>query len=101
MTVVFAGILLLSIALVSSDSVIQNETQSFDRIRYKLVFALRTIIKFPFRNKAKELFMYGYESYMNVAFPHDELMPIACAPRVRGVTPSRGDVDDALGKSVI
>jgi len=83
MTVVFAGILLLSIALVSSDSVIQNETQSFDRIRYK--------------NKAKELFMYGYESYMNVAFPHDELMPIACAPRIRGVTPSRGDVDDALG----
>ena len=37
---------------------------------------------------------------MNIAFPHDELMPIACAPRIRGVTPSRGDVDDALGKSV-
>uniref|UniRef100_A0AC34GEB5 Alpha-1,2-Mannosidase n=1 Tax=Panagrolaimus sp. ES5 TaxID=591445 RepID=A0AC34GEB5_9BILA len=34
---------------------------------------------------------------MEHAFPHDEIMPIACAPRIRGKTPSRGDVDDALG----
>jgi mannosidase alpha-like ER degradation enhancer 3 len=34
---------------------------------------------------------------MDYAFPHDELMPISCKPRIRGVTKSRGDVDDSLG----
>uniref|UniRef100_A0A4W5MQK9 alpha-1,2-Mannosidase n=1 Tax=Hucho hucho TaxID=62062 RepID=A0A4W5MQK9_9TELE len=31
-------------------------------------------------------------------FPTDELMPLTCRGRVRGLEPSRGDVDDALGK---
>ena len=31
------------------------------------------------------------------AYPHDELMPLSCSGRSRGVTPSRGDVDEALG----
>uniref|UniRef100_A0A915N145 alpha-1,2-Mannosidase n=2 Tax=Meloidogyne javanica TaxID=6303 RepID=A0A915N145_MELJA len=43
------------------------------------------------------MFMHGYRSYMENAFPHDELMPLSCKGRQRGVTPSRGDVDDALG----
>src|SRR4051812_45991760 len=34
---------------------------------------------------------------MDYAHPHDELMPLSCKGRERGVTPSRGDVDDALG----
>lgn len=45
--------------------------------------------------------MHGYDSYMKYAWPADELMPLSCAGRVRGVTPSRGDVDDSLGKWVI
>ncbi|CAK5074444.1 unnamed protein product [Meloidogyne enterolobii] len=49
------------------------------------------------RDKAHEMFMHGYRSYMENAFPHDELMPLSCKGRQRGVTPSRGDVDDALG----
>ena len=32
------------------------------------------------------------------AFPADELMPLACKGRVRGLTPSRGEVDDVLGR---
>uniref|UniRef100_A0A4W5MM93 alpha-1,2-Mannosidase n=1 Tax=Hucho hucho TaxID=62062 RepID=A0A4W5MM93_9TELE len=32
------------------------------------------------------------------AYPADELMPLTCRGRVRGLEPSRGDVDDALGK---
>nr|XP_020726226.1 ER degradation-enhancing alpha-mannosidase-like protein 3 isoform X4 [Odocoileus virginianus texanus] len=32
------------------------------------------------------------------AYPADELMPLTCRGRVRGQEPSRGDVDDALGK---
>uniref|UniRef100_A0A8B9KUC0 alpha-1,2-Mannosidase n=1 Tax=Astyanax mexicanus TaxID=7994 RepID=A0A8B9KUC0_ASTMX len=34
------------------------------------------------------------------AYPADELMPLTCRGRVRGLEPSRGDVDDALGKYV-
>ena len=32
------------------------------------------------------------------AFPADELMPLSCKGRVRGLTQSRGEVDDALGR---
>lgn len=32
------------------------------------------------------------------AYPADELMPLTCRGRIRGQEPSRGDVDDALGK---
>jgi len=49
------------------------------------------------RNKTMEMFMHAYTSYMTYAYPADELMPIACVGRVRGKTPSRGDLDDALG----
>lgn len=31
------------------------------------------------------------------AYPADELMPLSCRGRVRGLEPSRGDIDDALG----
>lgn len=34
------------------------------------------------------------------AYPADELMPLTCRGRIRGQEPSRGDVDDALGKLV-
>lgn len=32
------------------------------------------------------------------AYPADELMPLSCQGRYRGVQPSRGDIDDTLGK---
>ena len=32
------------------------------------------------------------------AYPADELMPLSCKGRYRGSEPSRGDVDDTLGK---
>jgi mannosidase alpha-like ER degradation enhancer 3 len=38
---------------------------------------------------------------MKYAYPADELMPLSCKGRIRGVTPSRGDVDDTLGKWVL
>ncbi len=34
------------------------------------------------------------------AYPADELMPLSCRGRHRGTQPSRGDVDDILGKCV-
>lgn len=47
------------------------------------------------------MFLHGYRAYMKYAYPHDELMPLSCKGRQRGVTPTRGDVDDSLGKYVI
>lgn len=35
---------------------------------------------------------------MDNAFPADELMPLSCKGRIRGVSESRGDMDDILGK---
>uniref|UniRef100_A0A8R1TQ90 alpha-1,2-Mannosidase n=1 Tax=Onchocerca volvulus TaxID=6282 RepID=A0A8R1TQ90_ONCVO len=55
------------------------------------------IDRIALRLQAKEMFMHGYNSYMKYAYPHDELMPLSCKGRQRGVTPPRGDIDDALG----
>uniref|UniRef100_A0A0N5BK53 alpha-1,2-Mannosidase n=1 Tax=Strongyloides papillosus TaxID=174720 RepID=A0A0N5BK53_STREA len=44
-----------------------------------------------------EMFLHGYTSYLKFAKYDDELMPLSCKGRRRGVTPSRGNVDDALG----
>ncbi|XP_069121333.1 ER degradation-enhancing alpha-mannosidase-like protein 3 [Argopecten irradians] len=49
------------------------------------------------REKVVEMFRHAYDSYMNNAFPADELMPLSCKGRYRGTSPSRGDIDDSLG----
>lgn len=43
------------------------------------------------------MFIHAYDSYMNYAYPADELMPLSCKGRFRDVEGNRGDVDDALG----
>ncbi|XP_038139580.1 ER degradation-enhancing alpha-mannosidase-like protein 3 [Cyprinodon tularosa] len=50
------------------------------------------------RNQILEMFDHAYGSYMKYAYPADELMPLSCKGRVRGEEPSRGDIDDSLGK---
>lgn len=50
------------------------------------------------KEEAREMFYHAYRAYMDNAYPADELMPLSCAGRYRGVTPSRGDMDDVLGK---
>lgn len=50
------------------------------------------------REETLEMFYHAYRSYMDNAYPADELMPLSCQGRFRGVTPSRGDMDDILGK---
>ena len=39
-----------------------------------------------------------YLCFQTHAFPADELMPLTCQGRFRGNKPSRGDVDESLGK---
>jgi len=53
--------------------------------------------KLLLRDKTLEMFRHAYNSYMTHAYPADELMPLSCKGRTRGKTPSRGDIDDALG----
>ncbi|KAH9628036.1 hypothetical protein HF086_018011 [Spodoptera exigua] len=43
------------------------------------------------------MFYHAYDAYMENAYPADELMPLSCKGRWKGITPSRGDMDDALG----
>lgn len=50
------------------------------------------------REEAREMFYHAYNAYMDNAYPADELMPLSCKGRIRGVSPSRGDLDDVLGK---
>lgn len=50
------------------------------------------------REEAREMFYHAYRAYMDNAYPADELMPLSCAGRYRGVTESRGDMDEVLGK---
>ena len=46
--------------------------------------------------KAKKMFFHGYHSYLQHAFPWDELKPLSCEGR-RWDAKERGDLDDALG----
>ncbi|XP_041986540.1 ER degradation-enhancing alpha-mannosidase-like protein 3 [Aricia agestis] len=49
------------------------------------------------REEARSMFYHAYHAYMYNAYPADELMPLSCKGRMRGITPSRGDLDDVLG----
>ncbi|XP_004929872.2 ER degradation-enhancing alpha-mannosidase-like protein 3 [Bombyx mori] len=49
------------------------------------------------RDESRQMFYHAYHAYMENAYPADELMPLSCKGRWKGITPSRGDMDDALG----
>uniref|UniRef100_V5G0I0 alpha-1,2-Mannosidase n=1 Tax=Anoplophora glabripennis TaxID=217634 RepID=V5G0I0_ANOGL len=49
------------------------------------------------REEARDMFYHAYNAYMENAYPADELMPLSCLGRYRGLTPNRGDIDDSLG----
>ncbi|XP_067846612.1 ER degradation-enhancing alpha-mannosidase-like protein 3 [Heptranchias perlo] len=63
-----------------------------------MVGAMEKGEKRKLRDQVLEMFDHAYQNYMEHAYPADELMPLTCRGRVRGLEPSRGDVDDALGK---
>nr|CAD7261104.1 unnamed protein product [Timema shepardi] len=54
-------------------------------------------IPFEFREEARDMFYHAYRAYMENAYPADELMPLSCRGRWRGVEPSRGDIDETMG----
>ncbi|XP_060809884.1 ER degradation-enhancing alpha-mannosidase-like protein 3 [Amyelois transitella] len=58
---------------------------------------MTTVERFNLREEARKMFYHAYDAYMNNAYPADELMPLSCKGRWKGITPSRGDMDDTLG----
>ncbi|MGH0167445.1 UNVERIFIED_CONTAM: hypothetical protein FKN15_052499 [Acipenser sinensis] len=66
-------------------------------VRHHLVLAMTTEEKAKTRDQILEMFDHAYGSYMKYAYPADELMPLSCRGRVRGLEPNRGDIDDVLG----
>ncbi|XP_045465028.1 ER degradation-enhancing alpha-mannosidase-like protein 3 [Harmonia axyridis] len=53
--------------------------------------------KTQLREQARDMFYHAYNAYMDNAYPADELMPLSCKGRYRGLSPNRGDIDDCLG----
>lgn len=59
--------------------------------------AMTTKDRIDLRDEARDMFYHAYNAYLENAFPADELMPLSCRGRFRGLEPDRGDIDDALG----
>ncbi|OBT89406.1 hypothetical protein VE02_02079 [Pseudogymnoascus sp. 03VT05] len=49
------------------------------------------------RQEAVDMFYHGYDNYMDIAFPDDELRPVSCKPLTRSNNPRNIDLNDALG----
>ena len=65
----------------------QKQANRFDMTRHE---------REELRLEAKRMFYHGYNSYMEHAFPWDELKPLSCKGR-RWDRRHRGDLDDTLG----
>jgi hypothetical protein len=50
------------------------------------------------RERVKEGFHHSMNSYFSYGFPHDEIMPISCKPRIEK---NRGTLDDVLGDYMV
>jgi ER degradation enhancer, mannosidase alpha-like 1 len=50
-----------------------------------------------YREKARDMFMFGYNNYMAYAYPLDELDPIHCRGRGPDPNPANLNINDALG----
>ncbi|CAK7562940.1 MAG: hypothetical protein SEPTF4163_000796 [Sporothrix epigloea] len=50
------------------------------------------------RHKTTEMFYHGFDNYMRVAFPEDELRPVSCVPLTRdNSNPRNVELNDVLG----
>lgn len=65
---------------------------------YVLKYGIYQFCLIFIREETRDMFYHAYNAYMENAYPADELMPLSCQGRYRGLTPNRGDIDDSLGK---
>ncbi|KAL0935246.1 ER glycosyl hydrolase [Colletotrichum truncatum] len=62
------------------------------------VSAVSTAKLAELRNATTQVFHHGWDNYMRVAFPEDELRPISCTPLTRDpLNPGNYDLNDVLG----
>jgi hypothetical protein len=57
-----------------------NLTKISNEQRYQHLYFSRSE-RLQYREKAREMFQFGYDNYMKYAFPQDELDPIHCRGR--------------------
>jgi uncharacterized protein (DUF924 family) len=58
-----------------------NITNISNEQRYQHYLYFSRSERLQYREKAREMFQYGYDNYMKYAFPQDELDPIHCRGR--------------------
>ncbi|OAA62740.1 er glycosyl hydrolase [Niveomyces insectorum RCEF 264] len=50
------------------------------------------------RRETVKMFYHGFDNYMNIAFPEDELRPVSCSPLTRdNLNPRNVELNDVLG----
>jgi hypothetical protein len=65
----------------SSPSEPLNLTKISHEERYQHYLYFSRSERVQYREKAREMFQFGYDNYMKYAFPQDELDPIHCRGR--------------------
>jgi hypothetical protein len=58
---------------------------------------MKTEKRLLLRDKVKSMFNFAFDSYMNNAFPKDELDPILCKGIERDTNPTHWNINDILG----
>ncbi|KAH9892945.1 glycosyl hydrolase family 47-domain-containing protein [Xylariomycetidae sp. FL2044] len=62
------------------------------------VWAMRPGRIAELRQETVDMFYHGFDNYMNIAFPEDELRPVSCTPLTRDpVNPRNVELNDVLG----
>jgi len=76
-----------------------NLTRISHEERYQHYLYFSQSERIQYREKAKEMFQFGYDNYMKYAFPQDELDPIHCRGRGPDVDrPENYNINDVLGE---
>ncbi|KAI1492609.1 glycosyl hydrolase family 47-domain-containing protein [Biscogniauxia mediterranea] len=62
------------------------------------VEAMRPSRMAELRHQTVDMFYHGFDNYMNIAFPEDELRPVSCTPLTRDpINPRNVELNDVLG----
>ncbi|CAF1177460.1 unnamed protein product [Adineta steineri] len=76
-----------------------NITKISNEQRYQHYLYFPRSERLQYREKAREMFQFGYDNYMKYAFPQDELDPIHCRGRGPDIErPENYNINDVLGE---
>ncbi|CAF0905716.1 unnamed protein product [Rotaria sordida] len=76
-----------------------NITKISNEQRYQHYLYFSRSERLLYREKAREMFQFGYDNYMKYAFPQDELDPINCRGRGPDIErPENYNINDVLGE---